>query len=126
MKLQFKKLLVNVLVLMVVMLPFREAFAMPLELSSQHCSQETLSMEMPMMNHVGHNMVSAKPDLEQKSNCGCCAQCDSDCTGCAHISAITFNLTFLSELNSTETSLTVSDASLTRNISPPSRPPLVL
>lgn len=126
MKLQFKKLLVNALVLMVVMLPFREAFAMPLQLSSKHCSQESMTGEMPMMNHVGHNMVSPNPDQEQQSNCGCCAQCDSDCTGCAHISAITFNLTFLSELNTTETVLTVSDASLTRTVSPPSRPPLVL
>ena len=127
MRLQFKKLLVNILVLMVVMLPFREAFAMPLELSSKHCSQESMSIEMPMMNHAGHTMAASNPDQEQnKSNCGCCAQCDSDCAGCAHISAITFNLTFLSELSPTETVLIVSDASFTRIVSPPSRPPLAL
>ena len=127
MRLQFKKLLVNILVLMVVMLPFREAFAMSLELPSKHCSQESMSIEMPMMNHAGHTMAASNPDQDQnQSNCGCCAQCDSDCTGCAHISAITFNLTFPSELDLTETILIVSDSSFTRTISPPSRPPLAL
>ena len=134
MGLQFKKLLVNILVLMVVMLPFRDAFAMPLNISSKHCMAESINVIMPMMNHEGHNMpvsVSASDSMDtdqgqNKSNCGCCSQCDNSCTSCTHISAITLNFFHLPESNSTEVILIVSDSSLTRTVSPPSRPPLAL
>ena len=132
--LHFKKLLVNILVLMVVMLPFREAFAMPLDMSSIHCMAESMNIEMPMMNHAGHNMsVSVaisdlvEPEQEQnKSSCACCSQCDNGCTSCTHISAITLNFFLIPESNSTEMTLFASESSLTRTVSPPSRPPLAL
>lgn len=131
MNLLFKKILVNVLVLMVVMLPMRNAFTMPMEMSPDHCSSGMAGVEMSMMNHAGHDMSSLNSsDTHQKQDvvsCACCNQCDGDCTGCVHISsAITFESPHFSNLEIIEIISVRSDSLLTRTISPPSRPPLTL
>ncbi|MES0327806.1 MAG: hypothetical protein ABUK13_06415 [Gammaproteobacteria bacterium] len=129
MKLLFKKMLVNMLVLMVVMLPLRNAFAM--DMSMNHCEADSVEMEMTMMNHAGHQMPSSDLMTDQQEKkvtaCACCNQCDGDCTGCVHISsAITFEFLQFSDLKLIELVSVVSDLLLTRTISPPSRPPLIL
>ena len=131
MKLLFKKILVNMLVLTVVMLPLRSVFAMPMDMSTNHCTTDSGDVEMVMMNHAGHNMPSLdsmdKPQEEKIASCACCNQCDSDCTGCVHISSmITFELLQLSELRTTESVIVLTDSLITRTISPPSKPPLTL
>ena len=131
MKLLFKNMLVNMLVLMVVMLPLPNVFAMPMEMSTNHCKAGAVDVEMVIMNHAGHDMSSAKlqdSELDKKTAaCACCNQCDSDCTGCVHISsAITFEFLELSNLNDVEVVSIMTDSLLTRTISPPSRPPLTL
>lgn len=131
MKLLFKKLLVNTLILMVVMLPFGDVFALSMELSSNHCEKASMGSEMSMMDHSGHDMSSMDSVDEQSdqdiTSCSCCNQCDGDCAGCVHISsAITFELLQLSDLKTIESVSVVSDSLLTRTISPPSRPPLIL
>ena len=129
MKLLFKKMLVNILVLMVVMLPLRNVFAMDAPMN--HCKTDSVKMEMTMMNHAGHQMPSSDLMTEQQEKkvtaCACCNQCDGDCTGCVHISsAITFESLQFSDLKITEPVSVVSNSLLTRTISPPSRPPLIL
>ena len=131
MKLLFKKMLINILVLMVVILPLRSVFAMPMTISSDHCAVDTAEIEMVMMNHAGHHMSSSDfQDTQQEEKitaCACCNQCDGDCTGCIHISsAIIFDFLQLSDLRTIEFISVVSDSLLTRIISPPSRPPLTL
>ena len=131
MKLLFKKILVNMLVLMVVMLPLRSVFAMPMDMSANHCATDSGDIEMVMMNHTGHNMPSLvsmdKQQEEKIASCACCEQCDGECTGCIHISSmITFELLQLSELRTTESVIVPTDSLITRTISPPSRPPLIL
>lgn len=131
MKFLFKKVLVNILVLMVVMLPLRNVFAMSMEMSSNHCVENTGDTEMSMMSHAGHKMPALDPvhneHEKEVTACTCCNQCDGDCTGCVHISsAITFELLQLSDLKIIELVYLVSDSLLTRTISPPSRPPLIL
>ena len=85
---------------------------------------------MTMMSHAGHKMTSIdlgeKESEQKKSACVCCNQCDGDCAGCVHISAITYE--FFQFSSSAEAVLLsiVTESSLTRNVSPPSRPPLIL
>ena len=78
-------MLVNMLVLMVVMLPLRNVFAMPMDMSTNHCDTDSSDVEMVMMNHAGHNMSSLdsmdKQQEEKIAACACCDQCDGDCTG---------------------------------------------
>ena len=131
MKLLFKKILVNMLVLMVVMLPLRNVFAMPIEMSPDHCKAGSMGTEMSIMNHAGHNMSSlgSVDALQEKevAACACCNQCDGDCSGCVHVSsAITFEFLQFSDLKTIEFVSVVSNSLLTRIISPPSRPPLTL
>ena len=131
MKLLFKKMLVNILVLMVVMLPLRSVFAMPMTMSPDHCVVDTAEVEMAMMDHAGHNMPSSNlQDTQQEQEataCVCCDQCDGECTGCVHISsAITFDFLQLSDIRTTELVSVITDSLLTRTLSPPSRPPLTL
>jgi len=131
MKLLFKKLLVNILVLMVVMLPLRNVLAMPMQVSMDHCAVAQVDTSMNMMNHAGHKMpMSDLADTKQEQKklaCACCQQCDGDCTGCVHISsAIIFGFSALSNLTIIEVASVVTDSLLTRSISPPSRPPLAL
>lgn len=129
MRLLFKKILVNMLVLMVVMLPLRIAFAM--DMSMNHCKADLNEMEMTMTNHADHQMPSSDlmADQQEKkiNDCACCNQCEGDCTGCVHISSmIIFELLQFSDLKVIELVSVVSDSLLTRTISPPSRPPLIL
>lgn len=129
MKLLFKKMLVNILVLMVVMLPLRSVFAM--DMSMNHCAADSDDMEMSMMNHAEHTMSSAdmldSQSVKKVSFNACCDQCDADCTDCVHISsAITYELLQLSDLKNSKFVSVVSNSLLTRTISPPSRPPLIL
>ena len=128
MELLFKKLLVNILVLMVVMLPLRNVFAMSMTMSPDHCAVDAAELAMVMMEHAGHNMISSDmqgTQLEQKV--ACCNSCDGECTDCVHIaSAIAFGFLQLSDSSSIEFIPVVSDLLHTRIISPPSRPPLTL
>ena len=131
MKLLVKKMLVNILVLMVVMLPLRSVFAMPMTMLPDHCVVDTVEVEMAMMDHAGHNMPSSDlQDTQQEKEataCACCDQCDGECTGCVHISsAITFDFLQLSDIRTTELVSVITDSLLTRTLSPPSRPPLTL
>ena len=129
MRLLFKKILINTLVLMVVMLPFRSVFAVPM--SSDHCAEPMTDVAMVMMDHANHGMSPADFHDDQQeqalASCACCDQCDDDCTGCAQISsAITFDFLQLSEVRFNELVSVVADSLLTRTLSPPSRPPLKL
>lgn len=131
MKLLFKKFLVNILMLMVVMLPLRDVFSVPMDMSSNHCDTTSMNLEMTMTEHIGHTMpssLSIDKEIDQKiSSCACCNQCDGDCATCVHMSsAITFKLLQLTDLKDIELLAVVSDSLLTRTISPPSRPPLTL
>ena len=131
MKLLFKKVLINILMLMVVMLPFRSVFAVPMTMSAGHCAEPMADVAMVMMDHANHAMSSADfQDGQQDralASCTCCDQCDGDCTGCAQISsAITFDFLQISKVTSIELVSIVADSLLTRTLSPPSRPPLKL
>jgi len=124
-------MLVNMLVLMVVMLPLRNVFAMPMEMSSNHCKADAVDVEMVMVDHAGHDMSSTKSQDSESDKktaaCACGNQCDGDCAGCVHISsAITFEFLELSDLKDIEVVSIMADSLLTRTISPPSRPPLTL
>ena len=131
MKLGFKKLLVNILMLMVAMLPLRSGFAMSMDISPEHCAPNKVDIEMTMMNHAGHHMSAADQvddsQQQKKSACVCCPQCDAQCTGCVHISAaLTFGVLQLTDIRTIESVTVKTDSLLTRTVSPPSKPPLRL
>lgn len=131
MKIRFKNLLVNILVLMVIMLPLRNVFAMPLDMSSIHCDTDMRASHSNMQKHADHSMLhndKTNSGMEEKSlACTCCSQCDGDCTGCVHISsAITLDFFQISSLKIIESVSLDADSLLTRAVSPPSRPPLIL
>ena len=123
MKLAFKKILANVLVLMVVMLPLR-AMAMPIDMSSDHCMNGDMAAEMSDMNHADHQMPVT--DDEQAQSCDCCKQCVSHCTACASMTAVTFDLRQLSDAKIHKTYTVTADLLFTHITSPPSRPPQIL
>jgi len=119
-----KKLLINTLVLMVVLLSFRSVLAMPVVMTSGHC-------EEMLVQHAGHDMsamdMQPTQQTEKVSSCTCCDQCGGDCSGCVHISsAITVSFLELSDIRMTEQVSVPGDFLLTRTLSPPSRPPLIL
>ena len=120
MKLAFKKILVNALVLLVVMLPL-PALSMPIDMSAD-CMMD----DMSSMQHEGHEMPQADDEDRQASGCQCCSQCAGDCTGCISMSAVTYNLLNLSDLKTHEPYVVAAKSLLTRITSPPSRPPITL
>lgn len=120
MKLAFKKILVNLLVLAVMMLPLR-AMSMPIDMSADHC----MNGDMSSMQHEGHQMPSVNTD-EQVSNCNCCEQCVGDCTDCASMSVVAFDMPQFSETKPHEIFSITADLLFTHITSPPSRPPLLL
>jgi len=128
MKLLLKRMLVNILVLMVIMLPLRSVFAMPLTMSSDNCVTDATKQEMVMMDHAGHDMsVVNVQDKQQQHAVTFCDQCDSECADCTHISsAITFEFLQLTDVRTIEQVSVIADSLLTRTLSPPSRPPLTL
>lgn len=131
MKLLFKKILVNTLALLMVMLPLSNALAMQLDQASNHCEMDAESMAVMVMDHANHSLISADAIDDEvetiASNCTCCNQCDGECAGCIHISsAIAFDLLAFSETQKNELVSIMTDLLLTRTISPPSRPPLIL
>lgn len=123
MKLAFKKILTNVLVLMVVMLPVR-AIAMPIDMSSDHCMSGDMAVEMSDMNHADRQMPAA--DDEQAQSCNCCKQCVGHCTACASMTAVTFDLLQLSDAKIHKAYAVTADLLFTHITSPPSRPPQTL
>ena len=120
MKLTFKKILVNALVLLVVMLPLR-ALSMPIDMSDD-CMMD----DMSSMQHEGHDMPQVDDEDKQASGCQCCSQCSGDCTGCISMSAVTFILLQLSDIKTHEPYIVTEKSLLTRITSPPSRPPISL
>lgn len=132
MKLLFKKLLVNTLALLMVMLPLSNALAMQLDQSSNHCEMDAENMAVMVVDHANHSLMTADTvDVDEvetiTSSCTCCTQCDGECAGCIHISSvITFDLLTFSEIQKNELVSIMTDSLLTRTISPPSRPPLIL
>ena len=126
MKLAYRKIVANILVLMVVLLPLR-AIAMPIDMSADHCMGGDMAAEMSAgmsaMHHDGHQMPSTTDD--KQSHCQCCEQCIGDCTDCASISAVTFDLLQFSETRAHEIYVVTADLLFTHNTSPPSRPPRV-
>ena len=124
MNLPLKKLLINTLVLMVVILPFRSVLAMPVVMTSGHCAEM-------LAQNVDHDMsamdMQHTQQTEKVSSCACCDQCDSNCSGCVHVfSAITVSLLEFSDIRMAEQVSVPGDFLLTRTLSPPSRPPLIL
>lgn len=123
---RFRKILVNLLMLAIIMLPMPSAFSMPMEkaapASSDHCKQ--------MMDHAGHDMaVSVTKDEQADKNsvtCKCCGQCDGDCMGCTTMSAITYELFRLNDITSRSVYNETLQSFNTRSTSPSSRPPLSL
>ena len=127
MKLAFKKILTNILVLMVVMLPLR-AMAMPIDMSFDHCMSGDMAAEMSGdmsdMNHADRQMPAA--DDEQAQSCNCCKQCVGHCTACASMTAVTFDLLQLSDAKIHKAYTLTADLLFTHITSPPSRPPQIL
>ncbi len=125
MKLAFKKILTNVLVLMVMILPLR-AMAMPIDTSANHCMSDEMAAEMPAMQHQGHQMPSTDNNDQQASSCQCCDQCAGDCTGCISMTAVTFDLLKFSDIKIHGIFSVTADLLFTHITSPPSRPPQIL
>lgn len=131
MNLTFRKVLAMLLVLAISVLPIPSAFAVSMDMSdtvsADHCKQA-------MMDHSNHAMsmdVSAdgRADSQAEKNthaCQCCGQCDGDCTGCTTVSAITLDLLILDKLVNREIYSSPIVLLVSRNTSPPSRPPLSL
>jgi hypothetical protein len=122
MKLAFKKILANVLVLMVVMLPLR-AMAMPVDTSSDHCMDSEMTGEMSAMSHEGHQMPANDGNDQQASNCQCCEQCVSDCTDCASLTVVTLELLQFSDVKNHDVYTVTTELLFTHITSPPSKPP---
>ncbi|MDH5711605.1 MAG: hypothetical protein OEZ15_08085 [Gammaproteobacteria bacterium] len=127
----FKKILVNTLILMVIMLPVRNLSAISSTPSSVISSDHCKGMAVVMAEHAEHQVSSVildetKPQNKNNTSCVCCKHCDGDCNGCVHVSAIAFEYFQLSSQATAELINDISVVSLTRTVSPPSRPPLVL
>ena len=123
MKQRFRKILVNLLMLAIVVLPVPSVFSMSADMSvpdsGNHCAEA-------MMEHAGHDMTTDDVADNDTVSCKCCGQCDGDCMGCTTMSAITFELFQLSDATSGEIYPGTLQSFLTRSTSPPSRPPLSL
>ena len=125
MKSVFKQILANLLVLMVVLLPMR-AMAMPIDTSSDHCMDSEMTGEMSAMNHEGHQMPANDGNDQQTSNCQCCDQCVTDCTGCASLTVVMLELLQFSDVKNHDVYAVTTELLFTHITSPPSRPPQVL
>jgi len=122
MRLPFKQILTNLLVLTVMLLPLR-AMAMPVDMSADHCMNEDMSVEMPGMSHA--NRQTSAIDEEHAQNCDCCKQCASHCTTCASMTAVSFNLLQLSDIKADEKHTVTADVLFTHIAPPPPRPPQI-
>lgn len=122
MRLPFKQILTNLLVLMVMLLPLR-ALAMPIDMSADHCMNEDMSVEMPDMIHASQQMSAA--DEEQTKNCDCCKQCVSHCSTCVNMSVVSFDLLQLSDTQAHEKYTLTADILFTHIPPPPPKPPQI-
>ncbi len=122
MRLSFKSILANLLVLMVMLLPLR-ALAMPVDMSADHCANEDMSVEMPEMNHT--NQQTSATDEEQAQNCDCCKQCVSHCSTCANMSVVSLGFLQLSDTQAHEIYTLTADILFTQIPPPPPRPPQI-
>lgn len=121
MKLAFKKILMNGLALVVMMLPLN-AMSMPVDTSADDC----MNGDMTTMQHEDHPVSSMDADNEQAQQCDCCEQCVNACTSCVSMTAVTFNLLKLSDLKAHEMFAVTASSLFARITSPPSRPPRTL
>jgi hypothetical protein len=144
-----RKLLTNLLILAVMALPYRMAFSMPIDTSGsgsgQHCkgmaltgkTQDSRAQDSRTQNRPDR-VAAAGVDLAQMDSAqidsiqidsaaaDCCSTGDGDCSGCTHITAVYFDVLQLSDLSDDEVFFATPFSFITRVISPPSRPPLVL
>ena len=130
----FRKSLMGVLILAIIVLPFRMAFSMPVDgsgddsgdVSGQHCKDMTMAS-------MSQNALTQLPDalladavVNSASQGDCCSMGDSDCTGCVHIIAVYFDFLQFSDPSDNKMFSETLLSFITRVISPPSRPPLIL
>jgi len=127
MKRVFKKLLPNLLVLMMVLLPLR-VMAAPVGMSSSHCMRVDLAAEMsadmPAVNSAELKAI-AIGDM-QPQNCDYCPQCVGHCATSTNATTLPFTLPEFSETKVHKTHLATASLLLSRATSPPSRPPRIL
>ncbi len=121
------------LVLVMVLLPLRPVLAMAVVDTINISHGDEMSVSMTPHCHDAqqadalllipeHQVIVA--DALDEAGCQCCSGCDSDCSGCTSMQAITFESLLLSE-SSTIALISVSiPLLLTRTIAPPGRPPL--
>ena len=140
----FKKLLMSVLMLAIIVLPFRMAFSMPVDGSGddssgsigQHCKDMAMvsmsqngqvqSLDLQSLDPQLSDVLSVDAAVNPASQGGCCSMGDSDCTGCVNITAVYFDFLQFSDLSGNEVFSETPLFIVTRVIPPPSRPPLVL
>ena len=125
MKLAFKQILANVLVLMVMLLPLR-AMSMPMDMSSNHCMSGGMAGDMSAMNHEGHQMPAIAENDQQASKGQCCKRCATDCADCASMTVVILEFLQFSDIKHHEIFTVTTDLLFTHITSPPSRPPQVL
>lgn len=130
----FKKLLMNMLILAIIVLPFRMAFSMPVNGSGdssgddfgQHCKDMAMaSMSQSVLTPLPDTLL-ADAAANPASQGDCCNTSDGDCTGCVNITAVYFDFLQFSDLSGNEMFSETPLSFTTQVISPPSRPPLVL
>jgi len=132
----FKKLLINMLILAVIVLPLRMAFSMPIENSGggpgQHCRAMTMvgmaqNVLTQSFDTLSSDMQSTDVDDKSATKGGCCNTSGNDCAGCAHITAVYYyDYLQLSDPSDNEVFSEAPLFFITRITPPPSRPPLIL
>jgi hypothetical protein len=125
MKLAFKQILANVLVIMVILLPLR-AMAMPVDVSSSHCMSDGMAGDMSAMNHESQQMPAIAETDQQTSKGQCCKQCTADCADCASMTVVILGFLQFSDIKNHEVFTVTADLLFTHITSPPSRPPQIL
>jgi hypothetical protein len=131
----FKKFLMNLLILAITLLPFRMAYSMPIDGSGASSGQHCKDMTVVSMSQNGQtqsldtqlsDVLSVDTAINPASQEDCCDMSDSDCTGCVHITAVYFDFLQFSDPSDNKMFSETLLSFITRVISPPSRPPLIL
>ena len=124
------KLLHSMLIIMLMLLPLRGAFAMQLVACNMDDTSATMSLEH--CQHKAALSASAGSVVKQHASTpykGCCSNggaCMSDCHFAMSASLLVTDSGYAPVLLATAVIATISNALVVRELSPPSRPPLTL
>lgn len=117
-----KKLLSNILVLLIALLPYGMSYSMPVGDSRQHCKVMEMTEMQPAA--IGHETVTDSHDVTTgQSMQGSCCDNKGDCAKCTNITAFYFDVLQFSDLFNDEVFIETPRSFISQVIPPPFRPP---